>query len=132
MTAVSGSAGDFPSLRSPLATRPACRNPRPRTARRTQGRGHRRRRHRHRLLDGAAHPARRRRRADQRLARTPARRARDKLAEEFPDRTVAQLTCNVQDTAEVDDLIAGATTELGRIDVLVNNAGLGGETPSHR
>ena len=55
--------------------------------------------------------------------------ARDKLAEQFPERTVAQLTCNVQDTAEVDALIAGAATELGRIDVLVNNAGLGGETP---
>ena len=55
--------------------------------------------------------------------------ARAKLAEEFPERTVAQLTCNVQETAEVDALIAGAVGELGRIDVLVNNAGLGGQTP---
>lgn len=55
--------------------------------------------------------------------------AAEKLAAEFPDRTVAQRTCNVQVTAEVDALITDAASELGRIDVLVNNAGLGGETP---
>ena len=55
--------------------------------------------------------------------------AAEKLAAEFPDRTVTQRTCNVQVAAEVDALIADAATELGRIDVLVNNAGLGGETP---
>jgi 3-oxoacyl-[acyl-carrier protein] reductase len=55
--------------------------------------------------------------------------AAEKLAVEFPERTVAQRTCNVQVTADVDALISDAATELGRIDVLVNNAGLGGETP---
>lgn len=52
-----------------------------------------------------------------------------KLAEEFPDQTITQAACNVQATAEVDALIDRAASELGRIDVLVNNAGLGGETP---
>ena len=32
-------------------------------------------------------------------------------------------------TEQVDALIASAAQQLGRIDVLVNNAGLGGETP---
>ena len=48
--------------------------------------------------------------------------AAEKLAAEFPERTVTQRTCNVQETAEVDALIADAATQLGRIDVLVNNA----------
>ena len=39
------------------------------------------------------------------------------------------ITCDVTDTAQVDALIAYAVSTLGRIDVLVNNAGLGGETP---
>ncbi|MFT4126584.1 MAG: SDR family oxidoreductase [Gordonia sp. (in: high G+C Gram-positive bacteria)] len=55
--------------------------------------------------------------------------ARAELAREFPDQTVAQLVCDVSDTTQVDALIDGAATALGRIDVLVNNAGLGGETP---
>ncbi|MGW0039561.1 SDR family oxidoreductase [Gordonia sp. NPDC003376] len=61
---------------------------------------------------------------ERRLAETQA-----KLAAEFPDRTVAQVPCDVSDTAQVDALIERAASELGRIDVLVNNAGLGGETP---
>ncbi len=55
--------------------------------------------------------------------------AAQKLSAEFGDRTVAQATCDVSDTAQVDALITRAADELGRIDVLVNNAGLGGETP---
>ncbi|WP_072807466.1 SDR family oxidoreductase [Rhodococcoides yunnanense] len=55
--------------------------------------------------------------------------AREELAAEFPERTVAALTCDVTSTEQVDALIAGAADVLGRIDVLVNNAGLGGETP---
>lgn len=51
------------------------------------------------------------------------------LAAEFPDQKVGQVTCNVADTGDVDALITAAADELGRIDVLVNNAGLGGETP---
>ncbi len=55
--------------------------------------------------------------------------ARDTLAAEFTGQTVGQIVCNVQQSAEVDALIDSAANELGRIDVLVNNAGLGGETP---
>jgi 3-oxoacyl-[acyl-carrier protein] reductase len=55
--------------------------------------------------------------------------AQEKLAAEFTDRTVGQIVCNVQESVQVDALIEAAAGELGRIDVLVNNAGLGGETP---
>jgi 3-oxoacyl-[acyl-carrier protein] reductase len=41
-------------------------------------------------------------------------------------RPVAKKLCNVTKDAEVRALVAAATSELGRIDVLVNNAGLGG------
>ncbi|NLU82200.1 SDR family oxidoreductase [Rhodococcus sp. HNM0569] len=54
---------------------------------------------------------------------------RERLAAEFPDRKVEALACDVSKTAQVDELITGAAAALGRIDVLVNNAGLGGETP---
>jgi 3-oxoacyl-[acyl-carrier protein] reductase len=53
----------------------------------------------------------------------------EKLAAEFPERTVKALACDVSSTEQVDALISGAADALGRIDVLVNNAGLGGETP---
>jgi len=39
---------------------------------------------------------------------------------------VATQLCNVTKEADVTGLVAAATRELGRIDVLVNNAGLGG------
>lgn len=55
--------------------------------------------------------------------------AQDALAEEFPGQSVARVVCDVSDTAQVDALVSRAADELGRIDVLVNNAGLGGETP---
>lgn len=42
---------------------------------------------------------------------------------------VESVVCDVTSTAQVDALIASATARLGRIDVLVNNAGLGGQTP---
>ncbi|GAA4819651.1 SDR family oxidoreductase [Tomitella cavernea] len=51
------------------------------------------------------------------------------LRAEFPDRQVESILCDVSSTEQVDALIAGAAEKLGRIDVLVNNAGLGGETP---
>lgn len=60
------------------------------------------------------------------------RRARetvDKLAAEFPSQQVESVVCDVSSTEQVDALITGAAERLGRIDVLVNNAGLGGETP---
>ncbi|NMO04798.1 SDR family oxidoreductase [Gordonia sp. TBRC 11910] len=53
----------------------------------------------------------------------------DTLTAEFPGQQVAAIVCDVSSTAQVDALIDGAANELGRIDVLVNNAGLGGETP---
>ncbi|UGT59664.1 SDR family oxidoreductase [Nocardia asteroides] len=54
---------------------------------------------------------------------------RTALADEFPDRTIGAVVCDVQSTEQVDALITGAVAELGRLDILVNNAGLGGETP---
>src|ERR1700678_4807862 len=42
---------------------------------------------------------------------------------------VESVVCDVTSTAQVDALIASTTARLGRIDVLVNNAGLGGQTP---
>jgi 3-oxoacyl-[acyl-carrier protein] reductase len=42
---------------------------------------------------------------------------------------VESVLCDVTSTAQVDALISSATARMGRIDVLVNNAGLGGQTP---
>jgi len=42
---------------------------------------------------------------------------------------VESVVCDVTSTAQVDALIASTTARLGRLDVLVNNAGLGGQTP---
>ncbi len=42
---------------------------------------------------------------------------------------VESVVCDVTSTAQVDALISATTARLGRLDVLVNNAGLGGETP---
>jgi 3-oxoacyl-[acyl-carrier protein] reductase len=42
---------------------------------------------------------------------------------------VEAVVCDVTSTEQVDALIASAAEKMGRIDVLVNNAGLGGETP---
>ncbi|NLG47585.1 SDR family oxidoreductase [Gordonia sp. (in: high G+C Gram-positive bacteria)] len=53
----------------------------------------------------------------------------DKLNAEFGDRQIVSFVCDVSSTEQVDALIANAAEQLGRIDVLVNNAGLGGETP---
>ncbi|WP_280315672.1 SDR family oxidoreductase [Nocardia abscessus] len=51
------------------------------------------------------------------------------LAAEYPDRRVASIACDVQSTEQVNALVRGAAEALGRIDLMVNNAGLGGETP---
>lgn len=48
---------------------------------------------------------------------------------EIAGKAVPTALCNVTVQADVDALMATATSELGRIDVLINNAGLGGETP---
>ncbi|MEV4282276.1 SDR family oxidoreductase [Actinoplanes xinjiangensis] len=53
---------------------------------------------------------------------------RDLLAAAFPGRVWA-VPCDVTDEAAVRRLIGGAVTRYGRIDVLVNNAGLGGNRP---
>lgn len=42
---------------------------------------------------------------------------------------VESVVADVTSTAQVDALIASTTARLGRLDVLVNNAGLGGQTP---
>jgi len=42
---------------------------------------------------------------------------------------VEHVVCDVTSTAQVDALIASCTARFGRLDVLVNNAGLGGQTP---
>lgn len=50
---------------------------------------------------------------------------RDELAGSYGDR-VWSAACDVTDQAAVDGLVAGAVRQFGRIDVLINNAGLGG------
>ena len=42
---------------------------------------------------------------------------------------VAAVVCDVTSTEAVDALIARTVEQMGRLDVLVNNAGLGGQTP---
>src|SRR6201988_1831708 len=42
---------------------------------------------------------------------------------------VESVVCDVRSTAQIDALIASTTARMGRLDVLVNNAGLGGTTP---
>jgi 3-oxoacyl-[acyl-carrier protein] reductase len=54
------------------------------------------------------------------------RETRDELAKLG---RVESVLCDVTSTAQVDALIASSTARLGRIDVMVNNAGLGGQTP---
>ncbi len=42
---------------------------------------------------------------------------------------VESVVCDVTSTAQIDAMIAATTARMGRLDVLVNNAGLGGQTP---
>jgi len=51
--------------------------------------------------------------------------ARDELAAGYRDKVWAQ-PCDVTDEAQVTALIEGAAGRFGRIDVMINNAGLGG------
>jgi len=51
--------------------------------------------------------------------------AADRLAEEFGERPATQM-CNVTVEEEVHALIDAAAAELGHVDVMINNAGLGG------
>jgi 3-oxoacyl-[acyl-carrier protein] reductase len=54
--------------------------------------------------------------------------AADQLGEETGDRPLA-IVCNVTNESEVQALYDGAIAAHGRIDVAVNNAGLGGSVP---
>ena len=54
--------------------------------------------------------------------------AADRIAEDLGTRP-ATFVCDVTDQAQVDALHAAALKELGAVDVLINNAGLGGEVP---
>jgi 3-oxoacyl-[acyl-carrier protein] reductase len=53
--------------------------------------------------------------------------AADRIAEETGTPRPATFVCDVTAQDQVDALHAAALAELGRIDVLINNAGLGGE-----
>ncbi len=64
---------------------------------------------------------------ERRLAAT-----RDELAQAHGDAAVAALPCDVTDEAQVQALIDGAVRHYGRIDVMINNAGLGGTSPIHQ
>ena len=54
--------------------------------------------------------------------------AADRIAADVGTRP-ATVVCDVTDQPQVDALRAAATAHFGRIDVLINNAGLGGEVP---
>lgn len=54
--------------------------------------------------------------------------AADRIAEDLGTRP-ATFVCDVTDQTQVDALHAASLAELGRVDVLINNAGLGGEVP---
>ena len=52
----------------------------------------------------------------------------DRLGEETGQRPATQV-CNVTDEVQVQALVDAAVAELGHIDVMINNAGLGGSAP---
>ena len=54
--------------------------------------------------------------------------AADALAK-ISGQPVGHRLCNVRDDADVRALVAAAIADMGRIDVVINNAGLGGEVP---
>ena len=60
---------------------------------------------------------------ERRLAET-----RERLAEAYENRVWSWI-CDVTDEDAVRGLIAGAAGEFGRLDVMINNAGLGGNRP---
>jgi 3-oxoacyl-[acyl-carrier protein] reductase len=65
--------------------------------------------------------------SDQHERRLAATRA--ELAETHGHDAVAARPCDVTDEAQVQALIDGAVDHYGRIDVMINNAGLGGTSP---
>ncbi len=52
-----------------------------------------------------------------------------RIAEETGSERPATFVCDVTDQTQIDALRDAAGAELGAVDVLINNAGLGGETP---
>ena len=52
--------------------------------------------------------------------------AAEALGKEFPQQTVLGQVCNVAVEADVQALVDAAEAQLGGVDVLINNAGLGG------
>ena len=68
--------------------------------------------------------------SDQHERRLAATRA--ELAGAHGDDAVAARPCDVTDEAQVQALIDGAVDRFGRIDVMINNAGLGGTSPIHQ
>jgi 3-oxoacyl-[acyl-carrier protein] reductase len=54
--------------------------------------------------------------------------AAEKL-EEISGQPVGRLLCNVTKEEEVQALVGAAIADMGHVDVLINNAGLGGEVP---
>ncbi len=52
-----------------------------------------------------------------------------KRLEEISGHPVGHRLCNVRDDGDVRGLIEAAIDEMGQIDVVINNAGLGGEVP---
>ncbi len=54
-----------------------------------------------------------------------------RLAETAAELGVVGIPCDVTKQADVDALFAGAIGELGHLDVLINNAGLGGTAEVH-
>jgi 3-oxoacyl-[acyl-carrier protein] reductase len=54
-----------------------------------------------------------------------------RLAETAAELGIVGIPCDVTDETQVQALFAGAIDELGHIDVLINNAGLGGSVELH-
>lgn len=67
-------------------------------------------------------------RHERRLEETRARLAAEYAGSDGDgyDNRVAALPCDVTDDSQVRDLVAGAARRFGRLDMMVNNAGLGG------
>ncbi len=49
--------------------------------------------------------------------------------EEISDQPVGRRLCNVRDDSDIRSLVEAAIAEMGQIDIVINNAGLGGEVP---